>query len=162
METDEVARQHIDKIRQRWRLSARLQNLRLLGMGALLVVSFSLGYAYGPSPIRPLEVGGVMLLILFVLWPIGQRLARRHRVRSAHSALWFREGELSKQALLYDGYIMLENEVILSDSIEQVRREADRIIFRYRDPIAEGPRLRELIGHPKGLDEMVQMLAPKN
>jgi hypothetical protein len=130
----------------------------VLASAALLFASFVIGYALGPSSLRWLELvlggAGALLLGLAVAKPF----ARRRRDAGARARHVLREGRSKRQALIFDDYVLLDEEPVLRESVDRVERAGQKIVLRYQDPVAGGPLLRELEGPGRALDAIADAL----
>lgn len=131
-----------------------------VGYALLLFAAFAAGHMLGPTPLAPLEAvlgaSGCLLVGLLAARP----LARRRREAGATSRWDLMEGSGRRRVLVFEGHVLLDQEVVLKESVERVERSGDALLVRYQDPVAAGPLLRELSGNPRGLDAVADALAP--
>ncbi|MBX2812364.1 MAG: hypothetical protein KTR25_11165 [Myxococcales bacterium] len=158
MEVDDQALERILAISRSWRWAAMVRSIRLVAALALFLTSYALGYSYGPSSLQVYEFVGLALAALVFAALMSWRLDRRLQAQAAQARWKVREGDKSRQVLSFDTYILVDQEVILHSLVEKVQKESDRLIVRYRDAEAGGPRLREWGGHPEVLDALSRAL----
>jgi hypothetical protein len=141
------------------RISAAARSLALcLGVAQLLFASFAVGTAFGPAPLRPLElVLGFALTIIFgaSAWPLLLRTRLEHGARLV-SVL--REGRRTTRTVVFDDHFVLGPEIVLCDSIVSAELDGSVLVLRYKDPRYEGVVLRELSGPSDVLRMMASAL----
>lgn len=159
--SSDLAEAPLDRLRAIERARAKVMlraALEAVGAVCFLALCFGVGYAFGPIGLRPVELialgSGALVLGLIFARPLALRRGRSE----ARSRWWLREGLAKRPVLVFDGYVLLDDEVVLASTVERLERDEDKLLIRYRDPVADGPMLRELTGPKRGLDALADAL----
>lgn len=128
--------------------------------GLLLATSFALGHRFGPTPLQLSEAAVIVSGFLLVAVLAARPLARRWRDQGALGRWLLQEGRARRRALIFEDYVLLDEEVVLKATVDRAERCEDRLLLRYQDPVAAGPLLRELTGPTRGLDAVADALQP--
>lgn len=126
----------------------------------MLFGSFLVGHVMGPVPMRTVEVvlgGSGALLVGFGLagW-----FARRSRERGARGVHQLREGSGRKRVVVFEGYVTVDDEIVLAETVHRRERGDGSLLVRYEDPVAAGPLIREWQGAGRALDAVADALTP--
>lgn len=117
-----------------------------IGSAELMFLSFAVGSALGPFPLRPLEIvlGSTASFALGA--GAATLMARRHLLKGSRFSCVVVEGRKKHRVVLFDDYLTIGREIVLREAIESVVVEARGLVLRYKDPKHDGPVLRELSG----------------
>lgn len=131
-----------------------------VSVAVLLFVAYAVGHSLGPVKMRSIEavlgLSGMTLVALGVARPLTQR----QRQRRARGSYTLSEGQSRRRALVFDDYVLLDQEVVLAATVERVERTESGLVVRYVDPVASGPLLREWAGSSQALDAVADALRP--
>lgn len=141
-------------VERRRRVESVAGALTTVAVGQLLFAAFAFGHSRGPMPLRSVEVL-VGILGTFVLSLIVAQVFRRRRLlRRATTVLRLREGPRIRRVALFEGYLAIDDELVLPEAVQSVTEDGERLLLRYRDARHGGPVLRELEGAAQSLAQV--------
>jgi hypothetical protein len=128
--------------------------LSTVAVGQLFFAAFAFGHARGPMPLRALEVLVGMSFALMISVFLAGLFRRRRLERAADVVLTFQEGRRRRRIALFDGYLSVDDEVVLVSAVQSAEVDSGHLILRYLDP-THGPVLRDLEGTAEDLERVV-------
>jgi hypothetical protein len=152
--TDAELLEQLSSVERRRRLESVAGALSTVAVGQLLFAAFAFGSSRGPVPLLGAEVliGILGTLVLSVL--VAQVFRKRRLLRRATAVLRLREGPRLRRVALFEGYLTVDEEVVLPAAVQSATVEQDRLLLRYRDARHGGPVLRELEGPAAALGQV--------
>ena len=125
-----------------------------IGSAELMFGAFAVGAAFGPTPLRPIEVllGSTAFFICGAV--ISFWLARRRQEKGAKLFARVREGRREHRVVVFDDHLTIGGEVVLREAITSTELDERGLVLRYKDPRFEGMVLRELTGERRALEDI--------
>lgn len=142
----------------RRRTLVRSMSWTLVG-SVFVFLCFAVGHWLGPVPLRAPEFAAGLLLALVLGIALGIPWGLKRRDQEALGRYQVQEGPRRRRLLVFDQYWLIDDEILLLSTVLRSELHKGKLLLRYRDPVAEGPLLREFLIPEKAWSALAQSLS---
>ncbi len=144
--SDDEALARLVDVQRRRRTESLTVVLTSIAVGQLLFASFAFGHSRGPMRLSWTEMAAGMLGAILIAAFIAAVVAKGRKTKGATWTTKVTEGQRKRRVAVFEKYAVVDDEVVLFETVQKADIENDVLLVRYRDPRVGGPVLREFTG----------------